>query len=348
MTNKEIELIHSPLTQTHRAEGHTLRIEIYRSHGTPWVLEVVDELGTSTVWDDQFDSDAAALEVAFEAIEAEGAHSFVMQAQQAVKEAEPELLRKLTQPKSRRPRARLPSGGSQDVMRALSEEELDELGDFLLDLDAEEGMTLDMLDGFLHALAIGPETVMPGRWLPKVWGQEDGAMMPPADDIGQVNRLLGLVMRHFNSIVSGFESSPPLVVPFWGTARYGDSGEFEDAEMWAHGFAEGVRLSRKAWQPLLDHPDGQRWYRPIGLLGADDFSADQDELTRTPAQRAALAESIEASLFQIHAFWLPLRRAMAERHHAQRMSTKVGRNEPCPCGSGKKFKKCCGGPSELH
>jgi len=23
-------------------------------------------------------------------------------------------------------------------------------------------------------------------------------------------------------------------------------------------------------------------------------------------------------------------------------STKVGRNEPCPCGSGKKYKKCCG------
>jgi SWIM/SEC-C metal-binding protein len=23
-------------------------------------------------------------------------------------------------------------------------------------------------------------------------------------------------------------------------------------------------------------------------------------------------------------------------------STKVGRNDPCPCGSGKKFKKCCG------
>jgi uncharacterized protein len=23
-------------------------------------------------------------------------------------------------------------------------------------------------------------------------------------------------------------------------------------------------------------------------------------------------------------------------------SKKVGRNEPCPCGSGKKYKKCCG------
>jgi uncharacterized protein len=98
----------------------------------------------------------------------------------------------------------------------------------------------------------------------------------------------------------------------------------------------------------MRHPDGQRWYRPIGLLGADDFSPDQDALTRTPEQRERLAHGIEDSLLKIHAFWLPLRHAVAEREHAQRMSTKVGRNEPCPCGSGKKFKKCCGGPAELH
>lgn len=27
----------------------------------------------------------------------------------------------------------------------------------------------------------------------------------------------------------------------------------------------------------------------------------------------------------------------------RRAQAKVGRNEPCPCGSGKKYKKCCGG-----
>jgi uncharacterized protein YecA (UPF0149 family) len=27
----------------------------------------------------------------------------------------------------------------------------------------------------------------------------------------------------------------------------------------------------------------------------------------------------------------------------RRSSPKVGRNDPCPCGSGKKYKKCCGG-----
>ena len=40
--------------------------------------------------------------------------------------------------------------------------------------------------------------------------------------------------------------------------------------------------------------------------------------------------------------------AVAERERARRLSPKVGRNDPCPCGSGKKFKKCCGAPSELH
>ena len=30
----------------------------------------------------------------------------------------------------------------------------------------------------------------------------------------------------------------------------------------------------------------------------------------------------------------PIKTKMAEK--------KVGRNEPCPCGSGKKYKKCCG------
>lgn len=49
--------------------------------------------------------------------------------------------------------------------------------------------------------------------------------------------------------------------------------------------------------------------------------------------------------------WEPLltKEKREELYKAQKMSTtvvnterKVGRNEPCPCGSGKKYKKCCG------
>jgi uncharacterized protein len=340
----DMDIIHSPLQQTYSADGHSVSIQIYRSHDAPWVLEVVDEHGTSTVWDELFDTDKAALEAAFLAIEEEGMASFVTQAQQAAKEAEPELLRKLEAMKSSAPL----NEKYTTMIGPLSEEELRELDQFLLDMDTEESMTLDMLDGFLHAMAIGPETVMPSQWLPKVWGQEDGGMMPPADDLAQVNHLLGLVMRHFNSIVFGFGQHPPFVEPLWGTVQYEDLGEFDDAEMWAYGFCEGVKLNPAAWQPLMNDPQSVRWYRPIGLLGDDDFSPDQDALTRTPAQRQALAKEIAPCLTKIHAYWLPLRHAVAERHQAQRMSSKVGRNDPCPCGSGKKFKKCCGAPSELH
>lgn len=339
----DMEIIHSPLTQTYSADGHTLRIDIYRSTDSLWILEVVDEQGTSTVWDDPFETDRAALEAAFLAIEENGIASFVTQAQQAAKESEPALMQKLA-PAGQS----LPFGSHQQMIGPLSEEEFEELDQFLLYLDVEEGMTLDMLDGFLHAIAIGPETVMPSQWLPKVWGREDGGMMPPADDIDQVNRLVGLVMRHFNSIVFGFGQRPQFVEPLRSTVQYASAGEFDDAEMWAHGFCEGINLNRAAWQPLLNDPQGKRWYEPIGLLGEDDFSPDQDALTRTPEQRQVLAQKIEDCLKQIHAFWLPLRHAINERQQAQRLSNKVGRNEPCPCGSGKKFKKCCGAPSELH
>jgi preprotein translocase subunit SecA len=35
----------------------------------------------------------------------------------------------------------------------------------------------------------------------------------------------------------------------------------------------------------------------------------------------------------------------AERKPIQRNEEKIGRNAPCPCGSGKKHKKCCGMPA---
>ena len=39
-----------------------------------------------------------------------------------------------------------------------------------------------------------------------------------------------------------------------------------------------------------------------------------------------------------------LLRALAGKPSAPRVATRIGRNDPCPCGSGKKFKKCCAAP----
>lgn len=230
----------------------------------------------------------------------------------------------------------------------LSEEEFDELDHFLLyDVDTEEVMMSDIMDGFMHAIAVGPTTLHPKQWLPKIWGTED--MMPPMDSIEELNHILGLVMRHFNSIIAGLEADPREISPCWSTMKYdNDEREYDDAEGWAYGFVQGMRLCWGDWQPLLSTPQGQAWFRPIALLGEDDFSVDQDELTKTPAMRAELALEIPQAVLDMHAHWLPLRLAVYERQVAKSMQPKVGRNEPCPCGSGKKFKKCCGAAADLH
>lgn len=54
------EIIASPLSGEFEEAGQTVRIEIYRLEKSQWTLEVVDNTGTSIVWDVQFDTDAEA------------------------------------------------------------------------------------------------------------------------------------------------------------------------------------------------------------------------------------------------------------------------------------------------
>lgn len=55
------------------------------------------------------------------------------------------------------------------LMVPLSDEETEELDQFLLSpARSEESMTLDMLDGYLTAIVIGPTTLLPSQWLPGI------------------------------------------------------------------------------------------------------------------------------------------------------------------------------------
>ena len=234
-----------------------------------------------------------------------------------------------------------------DPFEFLSEEELKELDHFLLyEVECDESMLFDALDGYLHAIAIGPTTLMPRQWMPPIWGGGD-AMMPPTESIEKLNRILGLIMRHFNSIISSLEEEPCEIYPQWEYHVH-EGREYDDAQGWASGFTQGVKLCNDDWTPLLETPQGRAWYRPIGLLGADDYSADQDALTETLEMRTELTLQIPESVVAMYKHWLPYRQAVYEREVVKTLKVKVGRNEQCPCGSGKKFKKCCGAAADLH
>ena len=61
LTMPDPEIIKSRHSGTFTKDGVTVEVCIYRLANTRWTLEVVDCEGTSTAWDDEFETDDAAL-----------------------------------------------------------------------------------------------------------------------------------------------------------------------------------------------------------------------------------------------------------------------------------------------
>jgi hypothetical protein len=73
----EYELIASPLSRKITRDGVTVGICIYRGvNEDGWLLEVEDQDGGSTVWEDTFTTDQSALDEAMRVIETEGIEVF--------------------------------------------------------------------------------------------------------------------------------------------------------------------------------------------------------------------------------------------------------------------------------
>jgi len=302
-------LIYSPLNRTVSRDGRSVEVEIYRAENEDWILEVVDQHGNSTVWDELFPTEQSALDEAMRTIDQEGIDAVIG------------------------PPPGLHEGAP--TMRGLSDAELWELDGFLADASIESTpMDLAMLDGYLSAIAIGPRLVLPSAWLPWVWDPVDGQAQPVFDKNAQANRILSLLMRHYNAVVEAFNTDPASFEPvFMRGADY-------SAAAWSEGFLCGFQFDQQAWSLLaVGQPT---WFAPFMRLGTENGVA----ITNEQGDAASWADAIVPSLAAIAAYWTS-RRAMAG--HAPmpampivRATPKVGRNDPCPCGSGTKVKKCCG------
>jgi hypothetical protein len=70
--DEEYEVKMSPLCQEISSGSKSVKVEIYDDGEDGWILEVVDEYGNSTVWDDPFPTDDAALTEVKKTISEEG------------------------------------------------------------------------------------------------------------------------------------------------------------------------------------------------------------------------------------------------------------------------------------
>jgi len=219
----------------------------------------------------------------------------------------------------------------------LSDKEFNELDQFLLsDRCPDDAMTMDSLHGYLSAIAIGPVMIPMAEWLPQVWGSEQ--QTPKFKNDKEADRIVNLIVRFMNEIAITLEVAPKEFEPLFCEHEY-EGKSLIDGEAWAWGFWEGINLRAEAWEPIWES-NLAPLMQPIYLLGADEIEEDELPLVDDPVKAHKLAVEIEANIQDIYKFWLPQRSSGIDP--VKREAPKVGRNDPCPCGSGKKYKKCCG------
>jgi uncharacterized protein len=206
-------------------------------------------------------------------------------------------------------------------------------------------MDICMLDGYLTAIAIGPETVFPSQWLPGIWGD---AGQPNFDSREHVEQILKLIVRYFNQIVITFMDAPEQFRPFLCEFEDKNGEVMISAEEWCVGFSLGVELQSKAWEPLFEDKVASELLTPIIAFSLEEATKELREGPDAAETEAAMIAMLPIAVQGIHAYWLPVREKRAPGLVKENIplggSTKAARNASCPCGSGKKFKKCCGAP----
>ena len=114
-------------------------------------------------------------------------------------------------------------------------------------------------------------------------------------------------------------------------------------QAWARGFMRALREHDPLWAPLYEAEDGELTLTPLLLLDLG-FNPDRLELAFDPEQWVTLLPLMARDIDAI--FRADFLRSMQTRKRF-RAPPKVGRNDPCPCGSGRKYKRCCGAAGRL-
>jgi uncharacterized protein len=221
----------------------------------------------------------------------------------------------------------------------LNDAELERLGSVLESFGDKSSMNIEQLDGFLAALICGPELVPPSKYLPKIWGTETAF-----EDTSSAQEFLSLIMRHWNAIADTLNSGEvylPLLLE--------DESGITHANDWANGFLRGMEFGKEDWALLLDDEDYGGSLVAIFALANENNSDPEMRPYKDPISadlRKTLIAGAAAGTTQIYRYF-KARRLLANDPLGgtptfRRTMPKVGRNDPCPCGSGKKFKQCCG------
>ena len=275
------------------------------------------------------------------------------------------------------PTPSLDAAKAAPVTSALGADELDELDTLLDDLRTrgEEIPQWEFCDGFLTALICTRRPIPAAEYLPMLLGDggeldvADGAplpLLPAFKDAEQQARFLQLWDLRWNEVAAQLDADvksldedmafQPEAMDMRGAIAALPEEERADMEgqeipsfgqVWALGFMFAVENWPDEWATPRDKEAAQ-WLNDaldsIVALTEDDtgkpevcmYTEDGPPST-SQARVETFGEAIWA-VYDLRQLW----KSMGPRVESIRKDATPGRNDPCSCGSGKKYKKCCG------
>lgn len=206
-------------------------------------------------------------------------------------------------------------------------------------------MDLEMIDGFLAGLVAGPGSLEPPAVLREIL---DGGFAPGAK-VAKADRLRceDIVERLRQSIALRLAADAehrPLLLPVEAFEPAFDAAgvpvERFPGEAWASGFGFAVRLFRRDWtRAMQDDDDVRALMAPISALMVDP--ARRADVGLDDAELRGAHEDLPGCVAGLYGYWREVEEEAAARRPSS-AGAKPGRNDPCPCGSGQKYKRCCG------
>jgi uncharacterized protein len=207
------------------------------------------------------------------------------------------------------------------------------------------------LQGFLFTVASAPDLVRPSEWLPLVFG--DGSAN--FENEGEAQAILGQIMDLYNAVNRGI-LDPPAGLPEDCGFREDVLANLEDdapVAQWSRGFSYAHRWLEEAWEEALPEELSEEFgaiLMTLSFFGSRQLAeAFHMETSDAGWSLESMADGLREVFPEAVSEYARLGRRIASQvaEHGGApgepvRSEKIGRNAPCPCGSGKKYKKCCG------
>lgn len=247
----------------------------------------------------------------------------------------------------------------------LSDVEHDEL--FVL-FDSPElphsAMSAEAADGYLTACAVGPVPVPMHLWMEAIFGQPQ---LPVLADAVQTDHLLQLLVHRYQDIeestaperaktataasiylpLSREVAAEDRVSPYQCNTQHERMGDWELKE-WADGFRHALSEDDE-WLPMLNDVEASVLLSPVLIFQTGYNPSNPTLQIDTPAVHEDLVLTLIQCVYAMRVWWRDHNRVRARVRATMdtpnpylRQAPKPGRNDPCPCNSGKKYKKCCG------